>query len=180
MVPRRLSSLHFRCPCWWYSWWGFLISAELLSLKQKLTNAAREGARVAAADPANDLGSIPPSGVPASVEDAFYVVDNYLLSEKIADCGLNLDNPVQTGGTLTWESIATASPCGATGALILTINRGWVTQQTINGAPVNVVCTRVTLQYPYNWQYGKFAGLVGGRFISPTSLSATATAFNEN
>ena len=135
---------------------------------------------MAAADPANDVGATPSGVPPASVADAFYVVDNYLISEKIADCGLNLDEPVQTGGTLTWKSIATASPCGSTTALILTINRGCVTQQTINGATVNVIGTCVTIQYPYNWQYGKFAGLVGGRFIGPTSLSATATAFNEN
>jgi Flp pilus assembly protein TadG len=159
---------------------GIFDFSGAVSLKQKLTNAAREGARVAAADPANDVGATSSGVPPASVADAFYVVDNYLISEKIADCGLSFAIPTQTPTTLTWTSTATTSPCGFSGALILTINRGWVTQQTIDGATVNVVSTRVTLQYPYNWQYGKFAGLVGGRFIGPASLSATATAFNEN
>lgn len=160
---------------------GIFDFSGAVSLKQKLTNAAREGARVAAADPANDLGSIPPSGVPASVADAYYVVDNYLISEKIADCGLvPTDIPKQTAGTLTWKSTANGSPCGATTALVLTINRGCVTQETIDKTTINMIGTCVTLQYPYNWQYGKFAGLVGGKFIGPTSLTATATAFNEN
>ena len=67
---------------------GIFDFSGAISLKQKLTNAAREAARVAAADPANDLGS--PSGAqPASVLDAFYVVDNYLISEKLNDCGLS-------------------------------------------------------------------------------------------
>src|SRR5580704_15539947 len=58
---------------------GIFDFSGAISLKQKLTNAAREAARVAAADPASDLGS--PSGAqPASVLDAFYVVDNYLTS----------------------------------------------------------------------------------------------------
>src|SRR5258708_28557517 len=67
---------------------GIFDFSSALSLKQKLTNAAREGARVAAAGPFSDLGSPPATGVPASVSDAFQVVDNYLLSEKINDCGL--------------------------------------------------------------------------------------------
>src|ERR1700693_6354974 len=67
---------------------GIFDFSGALSLKQKLTNAAREGARVAAADPFSDLVSPPATGVPVSISDAFQVVDNYLLSEKINDCGL--------------------------------------------------------------------------------------------
>src|ERR1700685_848091 len=63
---------------------GIFDFSGALSLKQKLTNAARDGARVAAADVANDLGS---SGVPVSVNNAFQVVDAYLKAEKINDCG---------------------------------------------------------------------------------------------
>jgi Flp pilus assembly protein TadG len=45
------------------------------TLKQKLANAARDAARTAAADPATDLAN---AGIPASVGDAFQVVDSYL------------------------------------------------------------------------------------------------------
>src|ERR1700736_1084428 len=63
---------------------GIFDFSGAFTLKQKLTNAAREGARAAAAGPANDLtNATTPTGVPASVTDAFWVVDNYLNSEQI-------------------------------------------------------------------------------------------------
>src|SRR5271163_4655866 len=84
---------------------GIFDFSSAISLKQKLTNAAREGARVAAADPATDLATT----VPASVWDAFWVVDNYLISEKINDCGLSGATPALSAGTLTWVATATGS-----------------------------------------------------------------------
>ncbi len=66
---------------------GIFDFSNAVALKQKLTNAAREAARVAAADSANDLAN-PSTAVPASVGDAFQVVDNYLLADKVNDCGL--------------------------------------------------------------------------------------------
>ena len=150
---------------------GIFDFSGAVSLKQKLTNAAREGARVAAADPANDLGN---ATVPASVADAFQVVDNYLVSENIAPCGISVGTFTATG--LTWVFTATGSPCGATAALVLTINRGCI--QKVNA--VNLVGTCVTIQYPYKWQFGSVSSLVGGKFTGPTSLTTTAMAFNEN
>jgi hypothetical protein len=159
---------------------GIFDFSGAISLKQKLTNAAREAARVAAADPANDLGS-PSAALPASVIDAFYVVDNYLISEKLNDCGLSLQPPSQTGGTLTWVSTVTGCPGGGpSGTLTLTINRGCVKQQTINGNTVNLIGTCVTLLYPYKWQYASVAGVLGMTFIGPTGITTSATAFNEN
>src|ERR1700729_484990 len=67
---------------------GIFDFSGAFALKQKVANAAREGARAAAADPANDLSGAA-SGVPVSVSDAYQVVDNYLQSEKINDCGFN-------------------------------------------------------------------------------------------
>ena len=158
---------------------GIFDFSGAISLKQKLTNAAREAARVAAADPTNDLGN--GAGVPpVSVIDAFYVVDNYLISEKLNDCGLSTALPTQTGGTLTWVSTATGCPGGPAGTLRLTINRACVTQQTINGNAVNLIGTCVTLLYPYKWQYTSVAGLLGVTFIGPTGITTAASAFNEN
>ncbi len=67
---------------------GIFDFSNAVALKQKLTNAAREAARVAAADSANDLGN-PSTAVPASVGDAFQVADNYLIADKVNDCGLS-------------------------------------------------------------------------------------------
>jgi Flp pilus assembly protein TadG len=153
---------------------GIFDFSGAISLKQKLTNAAREGARVAATDPANDLGNGSTTTVPASVADAFQVVDNYLASENIAPCGLSVGTFTPTG--LTWVFTATGSPCGTTAAFVLTINRGCV--QKVSS--VNLVSTCVTIQYPYKWQFSSVTSLVGGKFTGPTSITTNAIAFNEN
>src|SRR5271155_4286427 len=158
---------------------GIFDFSGALSLKQKLTNAAREGARVAAADPANDLGN-PSAAQPASVIDAFYVVDNYLISEKINDCGLSgTPPPTPSQSALSWTYSATGSGCPA-GGIQLTINRGGVTPQIINHATVKVVSTSVTIVYPYKWQYSSVTGLLGITFLGPASITTTATTLNEN
>ena len=77
---------------------GIFDFSGALTLKQKLTNAAREGARVSAADPASDMYAT----VPVSVSDAVQVVDNYLYSEKINDCGLGPIPAAPTQTNLTW------------------------------------------------------------------------------
>jgi hypothetical protein len=149
-----------------------------VTLKQKLTNAAREGARVAAADPASDvdnLGASSASSIPASVSDAFQVVDTYLKSENIPDCELSLARPQFSSG-LTWVSTATSSPCGPTSGLRLTINRGFLAAQGSG----NAVATSVEIQYPYQWQYGKVASVMGMVFTGPTNVTTTAWAYNEN
>jgi hypothetical protein len=130
---------------------------------------------VAASDPANDLNA----AVPASVWDANQVVDNYLISEKINDCGLKSVTPTRSGTSLTWVSTANTG-CPAPG-LSVTVNRGCTS--TSPAASLNKVVlieTCVTLSYVYKWQFGSVAGLVGGTFIGPASLTSTATAFNEN
>jgi Flp pilus assembly protein TadG len=152
---------------------GIFDFSGAITLKQKLTNAAREGARVAAAGPASDLGK---ALIPASVEDAFYVVSNYLLSEKVNPCGLAGDPPALSG-TLTWKSTATTGCPGA--GLVLTINRGCI-PQPVSTTTGNVVSTCVTIQYPYKWQYNNAASLLGISFTGPTSIKTTAASFNEN
>jgi len=152
---------------------GIFDFSSAISLKQKLTNAAREGARVAAADPATDLATT----VPASVWDAFWVVDNYLISEKINDCGLSGATPALST-KLTWVASSTGS-CPGTG-ITLTINRGAKSTIGSGANTVNLIETSVTIKYAYKWQYNSVAGLVGGRFTGPTNLTTTGTAFNEN
>src|SRR5438270_12356656 len=68
------------------------------TLKQKLTNIARDAARASAADPSSDLlGS--QATVPSSVRDAFGTIDKYLLSTNLSDCGVGLSS----SQTLTWK-----------------------------------------------------------------------------
>jgi hypothetical protein len=163
---------------------GIFDFSGALSLKHKLENAVREGARVAAADPAADLGNA--AGLPVSISDAYQVVDNYLLSEKINDCGLKSSSPVTAGG-LSWQSPALTGCPGGKG-LVLTINRGGLTNpdgtpctmaQTSGQTTTYIVNTCVTMAYPYTWQFTSIGGLFGG-FIGPTTIKTTAVAFNQN
>lgn len=158
---------------------GIFDFSGALSLKQKLTNAAREGVRVAASDPANDLANPPASGTPVSIADAFQVVDNYLVAEKINDCGLAGTTPIQTAGTLRWSS-PTLSGCSGGNELQLTVDRGCVTPQANGQNSLNVIGTCLTLVYPYKWQFGGVSGLLGGRFVPQASITTVAVAFNEN
>jgi Flp pilus assembly protein TadG len=155
---------------------GIFDFSGAFALKQKMANAAREGARAAAADPANDLSGAA-SGVPVSVSDAYQVVDNYLRAEKINDCGLNGATPTQGGG-LTWTSTSTGS-CPGTG-ITFSINRGCVTQHTLEGTSTSVVGTCVTITYPYAWRFNFVSTLLGRTIMGPSTLTTTAMAYNEN
>jgi TadE-like protein len=151
---------------------GIFDFSGALTLKQKLTNAAREGARVAASDPASDMFA----AVPVAVSDAGQVVDNYLVSEKINDCGLGPTLPAAPPKTgLTWTYTSTGSGCPGTG-ISIAINRGCSTLE--NG--IYLIGTCVTVTYAYKWQFGGVSGLFGGSFIGPTTLTTSAAAFNEN
>jgi Flp pilus assembly protein TadG len=169
---------------------GIFDFSGALSLKQKLTNAAREGARVAAADPATDLsgGATP---VPVSVADAFYVVDNYLKSENLNDCGLGTTEPALSG-TLTWSVTQNSTGCPGNG-IVFTINRGYYFPQTGATAPTSsckpqtpgqtaIIGTCVSIQYAYKWRFNSVITLLvpNASYASVSNITTTATAFNEN
>jgi Flp pilus assembly protein TadG len=159
------------------------------TLKQKLRNITRDAARVAAADPAGDLSSYA-GNAPASVVDAFNVVDNYLLANKISDCGVKASS-VTSIGTLTWQYTVAPSgspPCGIT----LTINRGYIFPQTGTTPPSStcaaqsagsgtaLVGTCVSLQYTYNWRFGRVTSILGLSTTLPSQIPAVGVALNEN
>ena len=168
---------------------GIFDFSGAFTLKQKLTNIARDAARAAAADPATDLTN----ALPMSVSDAFYVVDNYLLANKIDDCGITL--PTTNGQVLTWQSTvasSSSSPCGIT----FTINRGYYfplgapsprpdwhcSPLTPTAAVTQVVSTCVSIQYSYKyrWRFGRVVSLLGNNAFLPDNISAIAVAVNEN
>jgi hypothetical protein len=173
---------------------GIFDFSGALSLKQKLTNAAREAARVAAADPANDLGN-GAGAPPMSVSDAFWVFDNYLLSEKINDCGLGRGSEPQPSGTpFTWIANAQSNGCPGFG-LTFTINRGYYFPQTgasqapssciptqLSGGQTGLMGTCVTIQYGYKWRFNSVITLLvpSATYASISYITTTATVFNEN
>jgi Flp pilus assembly protein TadG len=160
---------------------GIFDFSGAFTLKQKLTNLARDAARAAAADPATDLDNT----TPVSVKDAFLVVDNYLKAH-LSDCGL-VQSGSPTGLTWTYTAATTTPPC----SIKLVINRGYYfpansTVAADCGASqdpagqIAVIATCVNLQYSYPWRFGRVIGLLGGSSSLPTNISTTAIALNEN
>jgi Flp pilus assembly protein TadG len=166
---------------------GIFDFSGAFTLKQKLTNIARDAARAAAAEPASDL-SQPSQPAPTSVRDAFQAVKNYLATNQINDCGLAASG---SPAGLTWTFTASANGCAAPG-LTLIINRGYYFSQGGSGLPsvscappaltsgTAIIGTCVSLQYPYPWRFGRVASLLGSAVALPTQISATAVAMNEN
>jgi len=171
---------------------GIFDFSNAFTLKQKLTNIARDAARVAAADPANDLQS-PSTSAPVSIIDAFLDVDNYLLANNINDCGIALAAGTSTG--LTWTFTASGNGCPP-GGLTIIINRGYYFSAALATQAANVNCqsqplgggatqtavisTCVSVQYGYQWRFGRIASILGGSTVLPSTISAATVAMNEN
>jgi Flp pilus assembly protein TadG len=160
------------------------------TLKQKLTNVARDAARAAASEPSNDLQA-PSSGIPASVNDAFQVVNNYLIANKINNCGV-APSLVVIGPGETWRFSGNSNGCQGTG-LVIVINRGYIFMANggsqpadLNcssqsaGAQTAVIATCVSIHYAYQWRFGRVASLLGSTTALPSNITATAVAMNEN
>jgi hypothetical protein len=147
------------------------------NLKQELNNATREGARFAANQPTNDLNP-PPGTAPPSVDAVRYVVDAYLQTAHINDCGLSGLGPGPQVGGLAWHYTPSVG-C----SLTLTIDRGVVVQETPpgGGPPVNMMCTKVNIVYPYTWHFNSVIQLlVPGASFALTNIQTESTAVNMN
>jgi Flp pilus assembly protein TadG len=165
---------------------GIFDFSNAFTLKQKLTNVARDAARAAAADPASDLQSTSP----LSVNDAFQVVDSYLLANNLSDCGITPASGTSSGLAWTFSVTPTgSSPCGIT----LKINRGYYFPATGAALPsvscasqnpgrnqTAIIGTCVSIQYAYPWRFGRVASLLGRAVTLPSTISATAVAMNES
>jgi Flp pilus assembly protein TadG len=164
---------------------GIFDFSGAFTLKQKLTNIARDAARAAAADPAGDLQSTQP----ASVSDAFQMIRNYFSANQINDCGVTLTS---SPSGLTWTSSASGNGCPSAGLTII-INRGYYFPSTGASLPSAscapqtppngqgaLIGTCVSIQYAYQWQFGRAASLLGQSTTLPSTLAGIGVALNEN
>jgi Flp pilus assembly protein TadG len=140
------------------------------NLKQKLNNAAREGARFASIQPTNDLAL----AQPPSVNAVRFLVDSYLQMAQINDCGLGTASMVGAA-QLTWQFTGSGNGCSMT----LTVNRGALIQETVGGVQVTMLCTTVNITHPYQWHFNNVIQLlVPGANYAFTDLHSDATAVN--
>lgn len=153
---------------------GIFDFGQAFNLKQKLNNAAREGARLGSSLPTGDLGT---SGVtPVSVDAVKSAVAAYISAAHINDCGMPAQAAVASG-PLTWTY---TSGSGCPGALTLTIERGYNFKGTVNSNQVDVLCTRITISYPYQWHFNSVITLLapGSSYAGVTQISTDAIAPN--
>jgi Flp pilus assembly protein TadG len=148
------------------------------NLKQELNNAAREGARFGAAQPSNDISAA--NLTPPSVDAIRFLVDSYLQTAHINDCGLSgIPEPSQGGGMVWTYNASSGCPPGK--ALTLTISRAIPVQATVGGATVNMLCTTVNISYPYQWHFNNVVQLlVPGANYTLGNIQGNATAVNTN
>ena len=126
------------------------------TLKQKLNNAVREGARFGANEPSSDLDGTEP----VSVDAIANLVGHYLQSARVNDCGIS--DPARTvnkstSAPLTWTYTANT---GCAGTLTLTIERGYPVQLQVGTPNYWLIATRVTISYPYQWRFNRVIPLL--------------------
>jgi Flp pilus assembly protein TadG len=152
---------------------GVFDFGSAFTVKQKLGNVALQAARVASNQPAADLSLAAACGAPASICSVRDVVDSNLVASRLNDCGLGTVNGAGSG-PLSWTFTANTG-CG--GTLTLVIERGFVYTATLPAPPFQanytIEASRVTLGYPYRWQFNRVVP-----FIAPTANYPATTQIN--
>lgn len=154
---------------------GIFDFSQAFNLKQKLANAAFQGARLGSSEPTTDLAQAAPLTITA-IRD---VVDTYLNRAGINDCGLGAISATVPPPPLTWTATGT---CFGSSNLKLTIQRGYTFNATVNAAQVKVVSTKVTISYPYQWQFNRVIGLLvsGASYAGPPQITSSVVVPNQD
>ena len=148
--------------------------------KQKIEQAAQEGAIVAGAQPMSDIQST--NGNPDSLQPVVTAVFNSLAGSGVlpsANTGTCITPPpAPTQSGLTWTYTISGCSSGYLGdKLVITINRGWVSAP---GPPLSVG-TMVTIVYPNHWRFNSVIQLLfpGASYAATTQVTENATVHNQ-
>jgi len=157
---------------------GIFDFGSAYNIKQKVTNIAREAARMGASQPTSDLTT----GTPASILAIRDMVSGALQSSRLSDCGLGTTAAVAAGAATPWKWTFTTS-CGTAGNLVLSVDRGYVFTSTVTagGTAVKMITTNVSLLYPYQWQFNRVVTLLLPTAIYPgtTQISVSSVMANQ-
>lgn len=156
---------------------GIFDFGNAYNLKQKVTNAAREAARLGASQSTLDLSNAPPNSILA-IRD---LVANSLQSSKVNNCGLGSATATAAGASTPWKWTFTAS-CGTAGNLVLTVDRGYVFTSTVlaGATAIKMITTNVTIVYPYQWQFNRVITLLVPTSIYPGTMQISAASVMAN
>lgn len=156
---------------------GVLDFGAAYALKDKVTNAAREGARISVSLP-NDMTISPPGcgNAPCSVQGPAIAVVNYLTQAGLNVCGMN---PSTTAPTATSPFIWTYSAsCGTSGSWTLKFERA----VTVTVGSTLLPATRVTITYPFQWAFGNVVKLMApsSTYGATIPVSTSVTMANQD
>ncbi len=142
--------------------------------KQKVAQAAQEGAIIAGGQPTGDIATTNSLG-PDSLQPVVAAILNSLVgSGVVAKGACTAPGTVSNPSGRTWKyTISGCSAAHPSDNLIITINRGWVPG---GGAPTTIG-TMVTVSYPYRWvSYGVIQTMIPG---ATTQVSESASVHNQ-
>ena len=152
--------------------------------KQKIEQAAQEGAIVAAAQPTSDLLPVATSASnPDSLVPVVYAVFNSLqqggVFTKPCSAPGTPSGPSGPSPTLTWKyKIKGCSSLNANDDLDITINRGFVAAVT-GTSGLDVVGTVVTVSFPYDLRFYSVIQQILPGVIKTTPIIESATVHNQ-
>jgi len=142
--------------------------------KQKIEQAAQEGAIIAGAQPMSDIASSNTN--PDSLQPVVTAVYNSLAASGVVPKGTCAPPvaPTHSGSNLKWTYKITGCPDDLT----ITIDRGWISASSSPAA----VGTMVTVIYPYHWRFNSviqllFPGPSG--YAAITQVTESATVHNQ-
>jgi Flp pilus assembly protein TadG len=136
--------------------------------KQKIEQAAQEGAIIAGAQPTSDIAS---PTAPDSLLPVVSAVFNSLAGSGVLQ-GCTL--PATATGT---GLASTYKINGCPDQLVITINRGTV----VNSVSPALVGTSIQVQYPYHWRFNSVIQLLvpGASYAATTQVTESATVHNQ-
>jgi len=136
--------------------------------KQKIEQAAQEGAILAGAQPTSDIAS------PTAPDSLLPVVS--AVYNSLAGSGVLQGCTLPAAATGTGLS-STYKISGCPDQLVITINRGTV----VNSVSPAVVGTNVQVQYPYHWRFNSVIQLLipGANYAATTQVTESATVHNQ-
>jgi hypothetical protein len=145
--------------------------------KQKMEQAAQEGAIIAGAQPMSDINPLNPNiNGPDSLQPVVEVVVSSMAGNGIltpsASCTAASAVTTKTG-PLQW----TYAISGCPHILNIIIDRGWVPA----GPQPKTVGTTLVVKYPYIWRFNSVIQLLfpGASYSPTTTLSETAAVHNQ-
>jgi Flp pilus assembly protein TadG len=154
--------------------------------KQKIDQAAQEGAIVAGAQPMGDIASSSTSAPtnPSSLQPVVTAIVNSLAGSGLlpnanqASCKPPFTPSGQTA--LAWTYTISGCAAAAGDPLVITINRGWVSPSGTVGTTV-AVGTTVTVQLPYHWRFNSVIQLLipGANYAATTPVVEISTVHNQ-